>query len=419
MRVHRFRGARHVGAGSGQMPISRTAGLVVHGAGGNGRPLVRQVLVGMLALGMVLAGGSTSHAAAGPSYGVTDLGTLGGGFSSPIDVNNRGQVAGVSVDSSETALLGFTWSRGSIAATPSLGGPQTAAAAVNDAGDVAGWSDLTTPAPASIFNQTSLFCNPPMVDGQQPVVCRATLWKHGVPKDLGTLGGVNSSAENKGINNRGQVVGVAETRQPDPTGLPGAPRFHAFVWTDGRMTDLGTLGSDPDSIAVGINNHDQVVGVSIPDGANFTGENGRAVVWDHGHIHALPGLGGTRSLATSIDNAGNIVGAAWLPGDTTAHAVLWKSHRVVDLGTLPGDVFSEAGDIVGPDQIVGLSCSRDGACRATLWRNGTPIDVNTLIPASAGWVLFDVSAVNQRGQLVGDGLHNGEPHGFILTPGRG
>ena len=69
------------------------------------------------------------------------------------------------------------------------------------------------------------------------------------------------------------------------------------------------------------------------------------------------------------------------------------------------------------DLIVGSSCrtSDAGPCRATLWRNGRAIGLNTLIPASAGWDLTDLQAVNERGQLLGNGGHNGQPHGFLMT----
>ena len=53
-----------------------------------------------------------------------------------------------------------------------------------------------------------------------------------IPIDLGTLGGVFSSAS--AINANGQVVGGSQTA--DGT-------YHAFSWTAaGGMVDLGTLG---------------------------------------------------------------------------------------------------------------------------------------------------------------------------------
>lgn len=50
------------------------------------------------------------------------------------------------------------------------------------------------------------------------------------------------------------------------------------------MVDLGTLGSDPDSVAGDVNDHGQIIGVSVADGATFTGQNGRGLIWNRGRI---------------------------------------------------------------------------------------------------------------------------------------
>src|SRR5262249_7355676 len=93
----------------------------------------------------------------------------------------------------------------------------------------------------------------------------AFLWDNGTMIDLGTLGGTNSAAN--GINDLGQVVGVAT--------LPADAGMDAFLITppggvwfqdsalDGRndfMIDLGTLSTDSISVATAINNAGQVVG---------------------------------------------------------------------------------------------------------------------------------------------------------------
>jgi len=391
---------------------------------GNGRVLRRSsVIVATIAVAVSMFAGPAQGQ--GPDSGskrvaITDLGTLGGGFSAPIDLNDRGQLVGVSVGPGETALRGFVWNDGAMGDFGSLGGPQAAAASINSAGQIGGWSDLDVPAPPSIFNTTSMFCNPPMVEGQAPVACHAVLRDRGRLVDLGTLGGLNSAAQNKGINDGGQVVGVAETTQVDPTGTAGSHRFHAFLWQrdgqngGGHMIDLGTLGSDPNSSASGINDRGQIIGVSVANSATFNGDNGRGFTWNHGRITPLKTLGGTYGLPLAINNRGDIVGLSNLAGDLNRHATLWRNGRTVDLGTLPGDGFSEATDITDTGLIVGFSCGPIG-CRAVRWDGRQITDLASALAPKEQWQLLDAQAVNAQGQVVGSGQHGDLPHGYIVT----
>ena len=58
------------------------------------------------------------------------------------------------------------------------------------------------------------------------------LWQDGKMIDLGTLGGTSGTAN--WLTARGEVVGTSN--------LAGDLTHNAFAWQNGKMTDLGTLG---------------------------------------------------------------------------------------------------------------------------------------------------------------------------------
>ncbi len=54
---------------------------------------------------------------------------------------------------------------------------------------------------------------------------------------------------------------------------------------------------------------------------------------------------------------------------------------------------------------------------AFIWDSGNGIrDLNTLIDPSLGWHLTEANAINDNGQIVGWGEHNGQTRAFLLTP---
>jgi probable HAF family extracellular repeat protein len=135
-------------------------------------------------------------------------------------------------------------------------------------------------------------------------VQHAFIWEDGTVIDLGTLGGLFSSA--RAINKRGQIVGVAEDANGDD---------RAVLWEDGTITDLGTLGG-PSSHARGINDRGQLVGEST------TAEGAlRAFLWEDGQMIELRArLPGGSAFGFDINRDGDVVG-----GDN--HAVLWTNRR--------------------------------------------------------------------------------------------
>jgi probable HAF family extracellular repeat protein len=154
----------------------------------------------------------------------------------------------------------------------------------------------------------------------------AVLWEpDGTPRYLGTLGDKQHTTSNNAssINDRGDVVGTSE--YTDGT-------VHPFLWTRATgIHDLGTL--TPSAFATippccrTINDRDEVVGFSIdPNGMS-------AFLWKDGRMTDLNTLIPANSplhllAASSINNDGEIAGQACvMPACTEFHAVRLSIKR--------------------------------------------------------------------------------------------
>jgi probable HAF family extracellular repeat protein len=231
---------------------------------------------------------------------------------------------------------------------------------------------------------------------------RAYLWENGQRTDLGTFGGLSSSA--KGINDAGQIIGVYHTAKD---------KFNPFLWENGTMTDLGTLGFNGG--AMGVNNQGQVVGYSgLVVGITH------AFKWENGNMIDLGTLSGHNgSIAYDINDSGQAVGNSSNSLAQQIQAVLWSNGNIIELGNLGGNI-SAAVDINNKGQVAGFGNTNGngGLSHAFIWEDGKIADLNSLISAESGWFLQQVSGINDRGQIVGQGINSstGKNHAFLLNP---
>jgi probable HAF family extracellular repeat protein len=415
-------------------------------------------------------------------YKLVDLGTFGGPQSYvnepnslPPVLNDQGTVAGWADTSTPDPYPAFCfneeqpcyvshafqWKNGEITDLNALpGGGSSTASWISPNGLIAGYSEN---------GETD-----PSVPGLPEI--RAVLWKNAEIQDLGTLprGGYESQAN--AVNSRGQVVGGATNTTPDIYSLLGGTETRAFLWQNGVMEDLGTLGG-ADSVALLVNESGQVVGQSFLNdtpsaycaGLDLPVSSG-AFLWEHGKMTNLGSFGGTCTFATdlndlgqvvglstlegdeyqhaflwqhglfselhntlggnnaaglAVNNSGTVVGWASLPGNQEDHASLWEGNTMTDLGTLDGDPCSFGFSVNATGQVVGISgfqrdvpgCDSGQTIRAFLWERGSMVDLNALIPYDSGLYLTSPETINDQGEIAGVGFDlSGNQHAFLLVP---
>jgi uncharacterized membrane protein len=169
--------------------------------------------------------------------------------------------------------------------------------------------------------------------------------------------------------NSGAAQKAVGTIRPYELGVDHAAWWDLSRGEPNMTTDL-TPGSTAPSAALAVNDFGVMVG--------FHGNH--AVAWsrDGSREHAIyPPRGYVSSRANGINESGVVVGAMWPTPDR-----------------------------VGPSV---------AAVATSGWREPW-IDLNTRIDPSAGWVLASANAINEPGQIVGWGLHDGQHRAFLLTP---
>jgi probable HAF family extracellular repeat protein len=265
-------------------------------------------------------------------------------------------------------------------------------------------------------------------------VDHALRFENGNLTDLGALPGSGNSSASYGINDFGLIVGVSENGSIDPA--TGYPEYHAVVWRNGRIRDLGTFGGSV-SQAFAVNEWGQVVGVAantVPDQyASGLGPctswncwpvttQQRAFLWEGGRLQDLGTLGtGNDAVAYYVNQFGQVAGVSYtntIPNPTTGvptqDPFLWDRGNMIDLGSLGGVSgttygLNNLGQVVGRSNLAG-----DQTEHAFLWARGALTDLGTL-----GGSASNAFAISDSGAVAGTSYTTGDQtfHAFLWEHG--
>jgi probable HAF family extracellular repeat protein len=229
------------------------------------------------------------------------------------------------------------------------------------------------------------------------------VWKDGVLTDLGTVGGYE--ARPSAINEAGQVVGNSDHIHN--------VSYRGFLWDGTQRFALDPLGRRPntygDSYAFDINNGGQIVGATSTETSNLP----HPVTWINRHAAALGDpKNAWYAYGVAINDHGTI--AVWGRGNAPDRGVpfLWRDGVYTQLPGLTPTASAGINDLNENDVAVGSSASR-----AVIWKDGQITDLNTQVPQDLGATLHTTIAINNRGQLLCLSASDEDyDRAFVLTP---
>jgi uncharacterized membrane protein len=345
-----------------------------------------------------------------------DLGALPGELTNSVatSINSEGTVIGHSENGKIDPLTGLreiravVWQGGRIRNLGTFGGNHSFVSEINNRGQIIGLALNTIPDPVSFLGF--------FYGSTNSTQTRAFLWEDGHKQDLGTLGGPDAVPNR--INDRGEVTGGATIDSVvNPT--TGLPTYHPFLWRKGRMIDLGNCGG---TLAGGtaINNRGQVVGSCNLPGDEFHDP----FFWEDGEFIDLytSSVGGNPITVNALNDRGQAVGGGAFP-DHPYDAYVWQKGVATDLGFLGGDCYSEAFVVGSKGQVAGQSYPCEfNSRRPFLWQDGTMFDLNEVTQAPSGFRFTQAFVINDRGEIggigTGPGCDDDEDcgHAMVLIP---
>ncbi len=346
--------------------------------------------VGMFTPLLLLAQMGSAQTTPGTSrYALTNLGTLGGKYVEVEAMNDRGQIIGMAEFPGDTQWAhGYLWQKGKMKELPRF-----QPLGINDDGQIVGV-------------RTDL---------------RAVLYRQGRISPLSSHTGhsLEGAEEAKAINSQGQGVGWAIFY------TSSGPHDVAVLWRNGEAQALNTEPAKVSrSEAIAVNRLGETVGTAgfppLPDSNPNVPWTDHVVLWRDGKMLDLGVPKGFQETdKPAFNNRGQVVleADAYRPNSAGKHgSFLWEAGHFTPLSPPPGFRYTDVYAINDSGLIVGDIETASFQKHAAIWKNGRAIDLNSLIPAGSGWVLQQAKAVNNRGQIAGEGTFHGQSRAFLLTP---
>lgn len=309
-----------------------------------------------------------------PYYRVTTFSFPQDSFPTVADINNAGQLIGQYTIQGNPAIgTGYVSAGTALRPLPPIPGYSTWATSGNDVGGVVGVAADTT-------------------NNRRPD--RAFFYQGGQTRDLGTLGGAWARAT--AVNNADQIIGMSAN---------AGGEARAFLYTDGRMTDLSALV--PGNVPItpfDIDNRGSITGSWVIDGEP------RAFLYRDGQWTDLGDIGGLNASGRRING--------WVTGEATRvdnriAAFIWNPENGMREITFPNDGFQVIGrGINARGDVVGDGYSDHGPCCTFLWRDGVTVNLNDLLEPGSGWNVYQALDINDNGQIAAYGC--GDPGCMVV-----
>ncbi|MBV9850199.1 MAG: DUF3466 family protein [Armatimonadetes bacterium] len=351
-------------------------------------------------------------------YTITDLGILPGfAHVSPKALNARGQIIG-DLRSDGKSSHAFFWGDGRMhpVATVSL-------TSINNQGQAVGTQYKHSRRGFDSF--------------------QAIIYQDGVAAPLWGDGSLVSFAE--AINDSGQVVGHVMTH-PEKIKSAEEARHDGFIWQDGVRRDLPLPPGYRRSKAVAVNQQGVVVGL-----AGWIWGEGQmleqAVLWDGDGVILLGSLPGyEESQAVAVNDQRQVLvragsqkrevleeitrrASAGVSSETLTQFeadnyplyswrhFVWQDGHTQEIEARVACAINDHGQVVGSDGWLDNEFEQSPQpLSAFIWQNGVKTNLQDLLPPESGWELTSANDINNHGQIIGNGLHNGQERAFLLTP---